>query len=127
MTTTSFTLTAVAVAPRVPATRRGRVTAPLRRRTVVANAVEIEPDGVLDDMPEGAPALPEEPVVAAQTSVKAPLACPVTLQALDDAGGAVNVAGSAEVWFAPPGSEVLALHNDEVAGGEGRLWGRCCC
>ena len=37
-------------------------------------------------MPEGAPALPEEPVVAAQTSVKAPLACPVTLQALDDAG-----------------------------------------
>ena len=58
----------------------------MRRRTVVANAVEIEPDGVLDDMPEGAPALPEEPVVAAQTSVKVPLACPVTLQALDDAG-----------------------------------------
>lgn len=52
----------------------------------MAKAVEIEPDGVLDDMPEGAPSPPAPEPIAARTVSRAPLACPVSLQALDDAG-----------------------------------------
>ena len=52
----------------------------------MAKAVEIEPDGVLDDMPEGAPVSPAPEPIAARTVSRAPLACPVSLQALDDAG-----------------------------------------
>ena len=88
MTTTAVTVALAPAAPRVAATRRHRQPAPNRRARagVVAKAVEIEPDGVLDDMPEGAPSPPAPEPIAARTVSRAPLACPVSLQALDDAG-----------------------------------------
>ena len=88
MTTTAVTVALAPAAPRVAATRRHRQPAPNRRARagVVAKSVEIEPDGVLDDMPEGAPSPPAAEPIAARTVSRAPLACPVSLQALDDAG-----------------------------------------
>ena len=88
MTTTAVTVALAPAAPRVAATRRHRRPAPNRRARagVVAKAVEIEPDGVLDDMPEGAPSPPAPEPIAARTVARAPLACPVSLQALEDAG-----------------------------------------
>ena len=52
-------------------------------RRLRASAEEVTPDGVFDSAPEGMPATPAEPPTPARAAVTAPLACPVSLRALD--------------------------------------------
>ena len=97
-----MSLAARAAAPRAPAGAPGRRRASSSRfaststssrasnRRVRASAEEVTPDGVFESAPEGMPAAPAEPPTPARPAVTAPLACPVSLRALDARGFATQ-------------------------------------
>lgn len=70
------------------------------------------PDGVFDSAPEGIPTAPEDPSTPVQTTVTAPLACPVSLKPLDQRGFApesgLQYAKEDGVWNLTIGAAVNA-------------------
>ena len=95
-----MSLVARAAAPHAPAAAPGRRRASSSRfastssrasnRRLRASAEEVTPDGVFDSAPEGMPATPAEAPTPARAAVTAPLACPVSLRALDARGFATQ-------------------------------------
>ena len=88
-----------AAAPQAPAAAPGRrrasslfasTSSRASNRRLRASAEEVTPDGVFDSAPEGIPAAPAEPPTPARAAVTAPLACPVSLRALDARGFATQ-------------------------------------